>query len=79
MSRPQGDLPIALTVPPIAFKLFTLRGAQVIIPVQNRTASRIQMAFVRSPLTQHLSLKGENALAFVADVQQAFALSIAPV
>jgi hypothetical protein len=37
------------------------------------------MAFLRSPLTQHLSLKGENALAFVADVQQAFALSIAPV
>jgi hypothetical protein len=37
------------------------------------------MAFVRSPLTQHLSLQGENALAFVADVQQAFALSIAPV
>jgi hypothetical protein len=77
---PQGDLPIALTVPPIAFKLFTIRGAQIVIrDEQNRTASSIQMAFARSPLTQHISLKGENALAFVEDVQQAFALSIAPV
>jgi hypothetical protein len=77
VSRPQGDLPIALTASPIAFKLFTIRGAQIKIPdEQNRTASSIQMAFARSPLTQHIS---KNALAFVADVQQALALSIAPV
>ncbi len=78
MSRPQGDLPIALTAPPIALKLFTIRGAQIKTPdEQNRTASSIHMSFARNPLTQHISLK--NALAFVADVQQAFALSIAPV
>jgi hypothetical protein len=30
----------------------------------------------RTRLTQHISLEGENASAFVADVQQAFALSL---
>jgi len=32
----------------------------------------------RTRLTQHISLKGESASAFVADVQQAFASSLAP-
>jgi hypothetical protein len=32
----------------------------------------------RTRLTQHISLKGENASAFVADVQLAFTSSLAP-